>query len=220
MRANKDVVARYAPGSITSVALADNAIGDVSAQRAQIEAHYSRARQACDSAFFMSHCLDAAHEQHRILLAQLRPIEIEAQAFKRRERVAGRDRELAKKNDANRQADAGATMTQAQSPETSTAGRSSSLPKAGHKAAVPRPLHVPDMTARAHQIRPITPRIDAVTEAGNASSYDRKAAESLERQRKVAQKKIEKARDREKSKTIAGTTSATDAKAGAAPRTP
>lgn len=218
-RANADIVARYAPGSITSVALADSAIGAVGAQRAQVEAQYLRDRMACNSAFFMTNCLDAAHEQHRISLAQLRPVEIEAQAFKRRERVAVRDRALAEKKDKTEQTDLNAAATAAQPVPTSTAPQH---PAAGaaHKAATPHSPRIPHAMSAPHLAKPLTPRIDAATEAGNISSYDRKVAESLQRQRQLAEQKAEKERARQKKQADAGAKSAADAKSGSAPTMP
>lgn len=86
---------RYPAGSIGSLATAEQALEAVSKARAEIERVHAAEQRSCYPTFFTTSCLDKAAERRRQGLAILRPIEIEAEIFRRRARVIERDRELA-----------------------------------------------------------------------------------------------------------------------------
>ena len=79
--------ARYPEGSIDSVATADRALAEVSAERPTIRRQLAKDERACYERFFTNLCLNRVEERERSALEQLRRVEIEANAFKRRERA-------------------------------------------------------------------------------------------------------------------------------------
>lgn len=219
------VVARHPANSIQSVAQADAALAEVARQRAQIEAQSVRDRQACNPTFFTTRCIDGVREHRRAALARLRPIEIEANALKRRTRVVERDRALAEKQrkaeqdaePAQRELKIRKTPAEAGSPEDLPGQRrvrSTGLRRAPGVPAEERA----EARARRHQ-QPLGGPIDAATQAQNMAAFDRKAAESAQRQREVAEKKAEKARDRARKKAEADNASGLPA-AAAQPKAP
>jgi colicin import membrane protein len=214
-----DLVGRHPAGSIDSVASADAALADVSRERTLVEAEHVRSEQACAPVFFMTRCLDKAKERRRAALARLRPIEIEANAFKRRDRVAERDRLLEEKR---LKAEQEATPEQRalkvrkpERPEAGTAAGDAGGPdKAADKPARPAPTNV----RQPHVVKPDTHVIDAATQARNMASFDRKAAESLARQKEIAAKKAENERDRAKKRAELEAKTQAEAEAAKAPK--
>lgn len=201
------IVQRYPAQSITSVAVADAALADVTRERTEINNRLHAAELACRPVFFMTRCLDAAKERRHTALAMLRPIEIEANAFKRRERVVERDRLLEEKREK--------AERDALNEQNSVKIRKSGAPPASPAGALDttRSTTVPASTAphnvrTPHVAKPLTPSIDAATEARNMASYDRKGAESAERQREIAAKKAEKEQDRARKKAEASAAAA------------
>ncbi|WP_229425161.1 hypothetical protein [Massilia sp. Se16.2.3] len=79
----------------TSVVQADERLASVAAERAAIEARYAEREAGCYKKFFVNHCLDEAKEGRRAALAPQRAIEIEAEYFKRKNKVEERDRAIA-----------------------------------------------------------------------------------------------------------------------------
>ncbi len=94
-----EVAALYPAGSITSVAAAERALADAAKARAHAEAAYLAGQRNCYPKFFTTSCLDHVAEQRRNALASVRAVEIEAQTYKRRARVAERDAENAARPD-------------------------------------------------------------------------------------------------------------------------
>lgn len=153
-----EVAARYPAGSISSVEAAERALAEASAARAKIEAEYAEEKRRCYPAFFMTSCLDHAAERRRQAVAQVRPVEIEAETFRRRARVEERDKELAERN--------------ARAAED--AARVASMPERTPKAAQDVPLadQVAEQRKREENIR----------------AYERKQAEASIRLRERAAK--------------------------------
>lgn len=88
------MVERYPSGSILSLEAADTALTEMDKERKRVDAQYAQEQKDCYQKFFTTRCLDKAKEEHRAAIAQLRSIEVEANAFKRKARVAERDRVL------------------------------------------------------------------------------------------------------------------------------
>ena len=209
------VVARYPARSIDSMASADAALADVARARAEINTRHQAAQAACRPAFFMTRCLDAAKEKRRAALATLRPVEIEANAFKRQERVSARDRALEEKNaKAEREAASEKNSVKIRKPVAPAAPAADASDAASANAA---PAKAPPRNPRTpHVAKPLTPSIDAATEARNMAAFDRKAAESAQRQRDIAAKKAEKEQDRARKKAEAAAAAAAGTDTGAA----
>jgi colicin import membrane protein len=88
---------RYPTDSIQSQEAASAALADVQDARDKIEARYAADQHACYPKFFTTSCLDKVTERRRLDLAEIRPIEVEANAYLRKAKVVERDRKLAEK---------------------------------------------------------------------------------------------------------------------------
>jgi colicin import membrane protein len=89
---SRAVSQRFPAGSIKSEKTADAALVSVAKERAEIEARFALEERACASRFFVTSCVDQAKEHRYQALVLLRPVEIEANGFKRQERALQRDR--------------------------------------------------------------------------------------------------------------------------------
>ena len=188
------VVQRYPAQSIASVVTADAALADIKVAHTDIEMEYRAEELGCRPAFFMTRCVDAAKEKRRVALALIRPIEIEADAFKRRARVEVRDRALDEKK---AKADRETAAEQNQLNMHKLPGETPAAnPKARDRDTAVRSPATPHPVRAPHVAKPLTPSIAAAAEARNAASYDRKAVESAQRQRDIAARKAEKEQDR------------------------
>ena len=186
------IARRYPPNSIASVAAAESALADIARQRKLIDAQYAREQRACAQTFFITRCTDKSKEQRHVALGTLRPIEIEANTFNRREKVIVRDRALTEKRvKAEQEAPAASRSIKVGKPEVPA-----DAPGVESKS-VPPPAG-PQGQARTtpHVARPKTPRIGAAAAEQNGASFDRKARESALRQHEIAEKKAEKERER------------------------
>ena len=88
---------RYASGSIDTSDIAKAALDDVIDARVEIDRMYSAQRIACYDRFFASSCMNDVREKQRAALSKIRKIEVEANAFLRKEKAAERDRALAER---------------------------------------------------------------------------------------------------------------------------
>ncbi|XYJ11947.1 hypothetical protein ACSUZJ_08115 [Telluria sp. B2] len=173
-----------APASpTTSVAQADERLAAVAAERAAIEARYAEREAVCYEKFFVNNCLDEAKERRRIALAVQRAIEIEAEYFKRKNRVEERDRAMA------------AAEAEYQAEEARMAAEPSAPPKAPNVTPPPRPSPVAQRMAR-HKERTqqaaAKEAAEAPKRAANAAAYEERRRKSEERQREVAERKAER----------------------------
>ncbi|MES2935104.1 MAG: hypothetical protein V4805_16635 [Pseudomonadota bacterium] len=81
--------------AVASVEQADQILLDVAQNRVKVEALYADQERICDARFFVTRCLDEARGRRREAMSQLRAMEIEANRYKRRANVDGRDKALA-----------------------------------------------------------------------------------------------------------------------------
>lgn len=86
----ESISARHPEGSITSVAIADQALTEVRTERPTLRRQLAEDERACYDRFFTNLCLNHVEERERSALEQLRRIEVEANAFKRRDKVKPR----------------------------------------------------------------------------------------------------------------------------------
>ena len=91
------LLARYPAGSITAVKQADDALEDVKKGRIGIEARFKADEKACYKTFLANKCVAEAKDRRRLALAEIKPIQIEADRFKRHDAVVKRDKALAEK---------------------------------------------------------------------------------------------------------------------------
>ncbi|NIA57889.1 hypothetical protein HAV22_30110 [Massilia sp. TW-1] len=183
--AGPDVAPREVPPPpVTSVAQADQQLAAVARERAAIEARFAERERVCYDKFFVNNCLDEAKERRRNGLAAQRAIEVQAERFKRQAVVEERDRNLAEADRRFKEQEAKlATEPPKPAPEPAPAPPPRKPTVADRKAQR-------DARLRAEQQQEAA---DAGKRAQNVRDYEARKAESAERQRKVAERKAEKA---------------------------
>jgi hypothetical protein len=87
----------YPAGSIHEVAVARTALTDVDVVRKAVEQRFAEGRADCMNKFFMTRCVDEAKEIRRASLYSIRKVEVEANAFLRKDRAAERERTIAER---------------------------------------------------------------------------------------------------------------------------
>lgn len=193
------VTDRFPSGSIRSVPEADAALSEAAAERSEIEARYVVEEQACHPNFFTTSCIQKAKDRRRIALAALRAIEIEANAFKRKARVAERDQALVERLEKDeRQRQERESRVPAAEPAPAAVNIEEPVQKAqptndlATEKTLPREKSQPPAVKRQIAEDPIS----AEKRAANIAAYEKKKREALERQQKVAQRKAEKEQKR------------------------
>jgi len=172
------------PPPVTSVAQADQQLAAVARERAGIEARYAERERVCYDKFFVTSCLDEAKERRRSALAAQRAIEIQVERFKRQAVVDERDRKLAEADRKYREE------------EARLAAQPPAPVRQVQDVPAPRPATVPQRVAeRNERLKEVQAReaAEAPQRARNVRDYERRKAESEERQRDVARKKAERA---------------------------
>jgi hypothetical protein len=217
-----ELVRKYPPGSITSVEQADAAVLEAQREREAVEARYVDAESACYGKFFASPCVNKAKEARRAALAEIKAIDVEAHAFKRRDRVAQRDKVLEEQRareaseaparaeqerlNAQKAAQKAADVAARQAADKQPSGRAPATPRPG--SPVPHAEgrdRIAEHAARMEQAR-AQEAADAEKRAQSTADYERKRQEYLERQREVAEKKAERAqKERERAARPAAT---------------
>jgi hypothetical protein len=211
-----EVVTRYPKGSIDSVESADAALADVKREREEVEARARDTEYACYSKFFSSPCVSKVKEQRRADLERLKPIEVEANAFKRRDVVEKRDRVLGEQRareerEAPERAERERINTEKAARKAADVAARQAAPEnppKGRKPVTPRTeADAPRVDGRdriaEHEARMQKARAEEEAKAAerekNIADYQRKQEEAQERQRKVEEKKAKRAQqDKEK----------------------
>jgi hypothetical protein len=93
----QSLLEHFPEGSITTVATAKIALTEVDAVRTQVEQRFAKSRTDCLDKFFMSSCTADAKEVRRAALYNIRKVEVEANAFLRKDRAAERERNIAER---------------------------------------------------------------------------------------------------------------------------
>ncbi len=185
---------RYPSGSIRSIEEADAALSAAAAERGAIDARYQTEEQACHPNFFTTSCIQKAKERRRIALSALRPVELEASAFKRKVRVSERDQALAErleKDEKQRQERANRT------PATESEATAAATPATTSEKVQTTLPNDPETQPAPKAPKPRTEdRLTAEERAANVAAYEKKKREAMERQQKVAQRKAEKEQKR------------------------
>ena len=89
--------ARYPAGSIQTVEQARQALDDVELERKFAGEDFLDAKDICLKKFFVTSCLDKAKEVRRKTMNSIRVVEVEANAYLRKEKAAERDRNVAER---------------------------------------------------------------------------------------------------------------------------
>jgi hypothetical protein len=181
---NRPAPREVPPPPVASVAQADQQLAEVARERAAIEARYAERERVCYDKFFVNRCLDEAKERRRSSLAAQRAIEVQAERFKRQAVVDERDRKLAEADRRYREEEA---RLAAQPPQPT---------REVQEAPAPRAPTVPGrVAARDARLKEAKAKEAAAApqRARNVRDYERRKAESEERQREVARRKAERA---------------------------
>ncbi|AMP10382.1 hypothetical protein CAter282_2651 [Collimonas arenae] len=216
-----ELTARYPLESLTTVETANKAVADVADAKAEVEARDLEQRRACYQKFFMNYCLDQAKEQRRLAMKTIRPVDITANAFLRRDRADERDRAL-EIHDAGLPAEAAQKAQDQKEKELSNADKvkQSAAKEKEVQANTAKHAGEADKRVADHNARVKKAQQDeaakAQQRADNVAAFERKAKESAARQREVAANKAEKAKDLA-AKKAAAAASATSTPASAAP---
>jgi hypothetical protein len=167
-----------------SVAQASQRLSAVARERAEIEARFAERERVCYDKFFVNHCLDEAKERRRSALAAQRAIEIEASHYLREAKVEEREREMT------------AAEAQYKAEEEALARQPAPAPRSVTEAPPPRPSQAAARIARQNakaKEAAAKEQAEAAKRAENVEAYNKRKAESEERQRIVAKRKAEKA---------------------------
>jgi hypothetical protein len=182
--ANQTAPREVAPPPVTSVAQADAQLAAVARERTAIEVRFAERERVCYNKFFVTGCLDEAKERHRSALAAQRAIEVQAERFKRQAAVDERDRKLAEADKRYREEEA---RLSAEPPKPEHVVEPAPAPRA---STVPARVAERDARLKAAQAKEAA---EAPKRAQNVRDYERRKAESLERQRDVERRKAERA---------------------------
>lgn len=197
VEARSSAVLRYPAGSIRSVQDAEAALADVRQEQAEAEARYLAEQQACHPKFFATSCIEQAKERRRQALSAVRPVELEANTFKRKKRLAEREQALAErlaKDEHNRSRNAGQGV-----PEEATALPAPAAARPDEPEPQEQSAPLDDRQAQhdaKRQRREAEEMANAGKRAANIAAYEKKQRDAEARQRKVAERKAEKERKR------------------------
>jgi hypothetical protein len=172
------------PAPVTSVAQADQQLAAVRRERAGIEARFAERERVCYDKFFVTSCLEEAKERRRSALAAQRAIEVQAERFKRQAVVDERDRKLAEAEKRYHEEEA---RLAAEPPQPTRQAEAAPPPRA---ASAPGRIAERDARLKAGQAKQAA---EAPQRAKNVRDFERRKAESEERQRDVERRKAERA---------------------------
>ena len=88
---------RFAPGSINTAELADEAVKVSSVAQQRLQAWYVQAERACHDQFFVNDCVNDVKQQRRQHILILQRISLEAKALQRKLHIEQLDRDLAER---------------------------------------------------------------------------------------------------------------------------
>ncbi|WP_295990282.1 hypothetical protein [Rugamonas sp.] len=188
-----------------SIAEADAKLADVAAGRAAAANEYAASEAICYNKFFVNICLDKAKEKRRVVLSNLRAIEVEANHYKREDEVKRRDAELVERarkdaeDEAQRQAAPVKAPAAPSAPPSPVSGPSVAQRIAEHDAKAKR--QQADEAAKVGQ------------RAANAAAFAKKKADTAQHAADVAAKKAAKAADTKKKADAAAASAAASASA-------
>ncbi len=88
----------YAAGAIGSLSMSEQAIVEANAAKNDVQKWYAQAEQTCAENFFVTSCLNDIKLTRRDKLAILQRINVEANAWQRKQRIEELDAKLQEKN--------------------------------------------------------------------------------------------------------------------------
>lgn len=222
---------RHPQGSITTVEQADAALLDASQTRAALAARHARQEAACYPRFFVSSCLEQAAEALRRGLAKVRPVEVEAERFKRQAKVAEHDKALAERR-AQDEAAAPQRLLEQQQAEAALARRAAEQEAEKAKAEANAKLVAErEEAARQKHAEREQQRLEkqkknqakqaerAAQEAANIAAYNKKQQDAKERQQAAEQRQKER-EAKQKARALGSASASASAGSALAPPKP
>jgi colicin import membrane protein len=188
------LASRFQPGSIRSGETAERALNEAGQERAEIEARFGTNERACLGRFFVNGCVTDAKERRQHALADVRKVEVEANAVLRRLRIEEHDRELAEKRSERERKEAERFKDSVPVSDLSAALTNTPAPEAGDVAPA---AHMSDRQARHEaKLRQMEEkeRAEAQTRAEKAAAYERKVIDAHRRQQAVEAKTSKEAK--------------------------
>lgn len=185
-----NVFAQQAAASIHSMEAADAALAEVALARADIEARFAAEEQACHPKFFTTSCIDRAKDRRRQALMPLRKRELEAEQYKRQERLIERDHAAAGRRvkEEEHRLERIRPLRETESSEV--------LPQPEPEVARDAPVPVMRDRAAEHEARQRRRQVQEAANTGkraeNVAKYEQKVRAAQERQKQIAQKKAAK----------------------------
>jgi colicin import membrane protein len=190
LQASASFAARYPNGSIRSEQLADQVLAAAQKERADIEVRYVAEQRACYERFFVTACMEAAKERHHDALEQVRPVEVEAEKFKRQQRVAERDKALAEKR-AQEAAEAPERAERQRESERATAEKAAERTRQAAEAQASEKELAANTARRTAENQERLQRANAEAageaqkRAENTAAYEKKVRDAQEHQKDV-----------------------------------
>lgn len=183
---------RYPVDSIQSTETSRQALLEVKQMRTRIETRFEEDKKACYPKFFTNICLNKVKDQQRQDLADLRPIEIEANAFNRKQRVVERDQRLAEKavKDEQERKDRQIPILPNSADDKSAAEQE--LSESSRRARAEKAMQKRTAFDEAQRKREQEAPAEAAKREDNAQKYEAKVDAYEERQREVTKKQAEK----------------------------
>lgn len=188
---------RYPKGAIDSDEVAEQAQVDVQTVRTLLETQFADSQSACYDRFFTNHCIDKAREARRAGLAVLRPIELEANAFRRQSRVDRRERDMEERR-VKAEAEAQERASLQQENEQKAAQRAEERARRERERQSEQAARegIVDDRVQRHEERLRSLQQEEASKAPerarNVAEFEEKQKKAAERQRKVAERKAQK----------------------------
>jgi len=195
-----ELSARYPLDTLNSVETANRALTDVANAKAEVEARDLEQRRACYAKFFVNHCLDAAKEQRRLAMKTIRPVDITANSFLRKDRADERDKALEVHN-AGQPAEAAQKAQDQKEKELSNADKVKQGAAKEKEVAANTRKHLGEADKRVADHNAKVKKVQqdeaakASQRAANVAAFEKKAQDSAARQKEVAANKAAKAKD-------------------------
>lgn len=191
----------------TTVEQANARIAAAAAEQARIENEYAAQELVCYKRFFVNDCLDLAKEERRVALIGTTARDNEAQHFLRKHALEVRDAEIAKAEADFNAKEAGIAVMPPREPRAVTP-----LPPAKPSTAAQRKAR----QAARQQEAAARAQADAPKRAANVADFEKRKADSAERQKVVAQRLADRKADQAKKAADKAAADAADAAAAAA----
>ncbi|HJV73767.1 MAG TPA: hypothetical protein VJ654_06060, partial [Noviherbaspirillum sp.] len=182
-------------GSIQSAEVADAALEDVSRARAGVEASFAAEERACHPKFFVTSCVEQAQERRRQALQPLRKIELEANTFKRRERVSKRDDAAAERQVKAQAKEIERSQIKNDTKNIDGPAQERAPEAVQHNAPATNAERSAQHEAKLNRLQQEESK-NAEKRSENVVAYEKKIQAAQERQKKVAERKAKKEAER------------------------